>query len=222
MSSRRSSTTAATALVLVALTGLVASACSDGSTSAEEATASTAASATPPPPTVTIEAAQRVGSATPEAPVSLTLPSGDVVPVRAVSTTANGVLDVPEEIDDAGWWRGGSKVGDPFGSMLVAAHVDSRTEGLGPFAELLSVRSGQRATVRTDHLVQTYEIHSLRLRPRGELGAGAYLHSPDGRARLTLVTCAGPYDAARGGYQDLAVATAHPLGDPRPRQGATP
>jgi hypothetical protein len=209
---------AASVLVLTALVG----GCSASSTSEDATEAVTSSPVTPAPPTVTVDTAQRVGSATPEAPVSLTLPSGDEVPVRAVSTTANGVLDVPEEIDDAGWWRGGSKIGDPFGSVLVAAHVDSRTEGLGPFAELLSVRSGQRVVVRTEGLRQTYEIHSLRLRPRGVIGAGAYLHSPDGRARLTLVTCAGPYDAARGGYQDLAVVTAHPVGEPRPRSGATP
>ena len=35
-----------------------------------------------------------------------------------------------------------------------------------------------------------------------------------GAARLTLVTCAPPYDASRGGYQNLAVVTAVPLGPP--------
>ncbi len=32
------------------------------------------------------------------------------------------------------------RLGDPFGSTLVAAHIDSKTQGLGPYAELLSVR----------------------------------------------------------------------------------
>ena len=209
---------------LAATAVLCAGACSspeqaaDGTSPADSA----ASSASRPPSTAAAETARRVGSATPQEPVSLTLPSGDRVAVRSVSTTANGVLDVPEEIDDAGWWRGGSKVGDPFGSVLVAAHVDSRTEGLGPFAELLSARSGQRVIVRTAGLVQVYRIHSLRLRPRGELGTRSYLHSPSGRARLTLVTCAGPYDAARGGYQNLAVVTAHPVGEPTTRAGVTP
>ena len=35
----------------------------------------------------------------------------------------------------------------------------------------------------------------------------------DGR-RVTLVTCAPPYDRARGGYQNLAVVTATPVQGP--------
>ncbi len=72
-------------------------------------------------------------------PGPLRLPSGRVVPVAAVSTTPAGVLDVPRDVRRAGWWRGGSRLGDPQGSTLVAAHVDSTTQGLGPFSELLGV-----------------------------------------------------------------------------------
>jgi hypothetical protein len=38
----------------------------------------------------------------PEAPVAARLPSGRVVPVRAASTTADGALDLPEDIGTAG------------------------------------------------------------------------------------------------------------------------
>ena len=118
----------------------------------------------------------------------------------------------------AGWWSGGSRLGDPFGSTLVAAHVDSRTQGLGPFSSLLGVRPGDRVTVSSRGLRQVFEVTSLRLRPQGTIGATSWLHSPDGPRRLTLVTCAGPYDAARGGYQNLAVITAEPLDQPRSRR----
>src|SRR4051794_9437635 len=53
--------------------------------------------------------------ATPEAPRSLRLPSGRVVPVQAVSTGRQGQLDVPDDPRTAGWWRGSSRVGDPSG-----------------------------------------------------------------------------------------------------------
>ena len=78
-----------------------------------------------------------VGGARP----SVRLPSGTSVDVDAVSTTSDGLLDVPDDIRTAGWWRGGSRIGDPFGSTLIAAHIDSRTQGLGPYAELLRVRA---------------------------------------------------------------------------------
>lgn len=160
-----------------------------------------------------------MGSVLPEEPVTVVLPGGQRVPVRAVSTTANGVLDVPSNIGAAGWWRGGSRIGDPFGSTLLAAHVDSATQGLGPFASLLSVQEGQRILLRSDGLVQTFEVVSLELRPQGSIEADSEIHSPAGARRLTLVTCAGPYDASKGGYQNLAVVVAEVAGPPRPRTG---
>ncbi len=134
--------------------------------------------------------------------------------IRSVGTTAAGVLDVPDDISVAGWWRGGSRLGDPFGSVLVAAHVDSRTQGLGPFAELLSVPAGARIRLRSDSLSRTYEVRSRRLVPQGLLQDDSWIYDASGESRLTLVTCAPPYDASRGGYQNLAVVTALPVGPP--------
>lgn len=149
-----------------------------------------------------------------EAPRRAVLPSGRSVPINAVGTTAAGVLDVPDDIGIAGWWQGGSRLGDPFGSVLVAAHVDSVTQGLGPFAELLGVGAGARIDLQSQNLRQTYEVRSLRLVPQGTLVDDSWIFDVSGAARLTLVTCAPPYDAARGGYQNLAVVTALPVSRP--------
>ncbi len=157
-----------------------------------------------------MQPARRAGSVPPERPVAARLPSGRVVPIRAVSTRRDGTLDVPDDITTAGWWRGGSRVGDPFGSLLVAAHIDSRTQGLGPYAELLDVRAGDRVRMTSRHLVQEFTVRSLRLVPQGSLRRSAWIYSPSGPPRLTLVTCAPPYDASRGGYQNLAVVTGVP------------
>ena len=142
------------------------------------------------------------------------LPSGRPVAVRSVSTTDDGTLDVPADIDVAGWWRGGSRIGDPFGSVLLAAHVDSTTQGLGPFVELLSVRAGQSIVLTSAHLSQEYVISELRLLDRGPLSEHPWVYAPDGPHRLTLVTCAGPDVPSLGGYQELAVVTATAVGAP--------
>lgn len=161
---------------------------------------------------------RRAGSAVPaEPPDSARLPSGTVVPVRAVGTTPGGRLAVPTDVRAAGWWRGGAKLGDAFGSTLLAAHIDSSSQGLGPYAELLGARPGQRIQVTGAHLEQEFEIRSLRLIEQGPLTDRTWLFSPAGPRRLTLVTCAPPYDPARGGYQRLAVVTAVPVTDPQPR-----
>lgn len=167
------------------------------------------------PPASPVAPARRAPSApAAEAPLSATLPSGRSVSIAAVGTTADGLLDVPDDIRVAGWWRGGSRLGDPFGSVLVAAHVDSTTQGLGPFAELLTATAGARIRVQSRTLSRTYVMRSRRLVPQGDLADEAWIFDVSGEARLTLVTCAPPYDAARGGYQNLAVVTALPVDPP--------
>jgi hypothetical protein len=154
--------------------------------------------------------ARRTGALPPERPTISRLPDGTVVPIQPAGTTENGSLDVPDDIREAGWWRGGSRLGDPFGVTLLAAHVDSLTQGLGPFAGLLSARAGQRIVLASPHLTQAFAVASLRLLPRRTLAQRRHIFSARGGRRLVLVTCAGPYDPARGGYQNLAVISAVP------------
>jgi hypothetical protein len=148
----------------------------------------------------------------PERPRALSLPSGTRVTVRAVGTARDGRLAVPPGVDTAAWWRGGARIGDPFGSVLVAAHVDSLTEGLGPFAELLQVRAGAIVTVTSRGLTQRYRVETFRVVPQGDLSRQSWIYDAAGPHRLTLVTCAPPYERSRGGYQNLAIVVATPVG----------
>ncbi|WP_134768101.1 class F sortase [Nocardioides sp. 1609] len=168
------------------------------------------------PPAAT---APRVGSSTPEPPVAIRLPDGTSMPVLEAGTTSDGLLDVPPDVRAAGWWPGGSRVGDPFGSTLVAAHVDSRAQGLGPFASLLQVQRGDTVRLRSRRLEQVFRVTSLRLVPRSSFERRPRLHSPRGTRRLVLVTCAPPYDTTRGGYQNLAVVSAVPVAGATGRRG---
>jgi hypothetical protein len=168
------------------------------------------------PLAVPATAARWAGAVRPEDPAAVRLPAGTVVPVVPVTSRADGSLAVPDDIRQAGWWRGGARIGDPFGSTLLAGHVDSSTQGLGPFAELLSVRPGAVVVITTRHLTQRFRVTSLRLVPQGTLPQQRWVYAVAGARRLTLVTCAPPYVGADGGYQNLAVVTARPLGRPFP------
>ncbi|ROR90390.1 class F sortase [Nocardioides aurantiacus] len=169
--------------------------------------------------TVVVEArtARRAGAVRREPPTAVRLPGGPVVAVQAVSSRTDGVLDVPADVERAGWWRGGSALGDPFGSTLLAAHVDSRTQGLGPFAELLEARTGDRFEVTSAGLRQSFTTTSVRLLERSSALRRGWLYRPTGDRRLVMVTCAPPYVPARGGYQRLAVVVAEPVSLPQPR-----
>jgi hypothetical protein len=177
--------------------------------------ASQAPTTSAPPPTSAPPAtpARRSGRVA-EAPEQVRLPSGTTVEVLAVGTRPDGVLDVPDDIRKAGWWRGGSRLADPFGPTVIAAHIDSQTQGLGPYVELLRVRRGDEIVVRSAHLVERFRVSSLRLVPRSSLAGVTDLFSPEGSRRLVMVTCAGPFDESRGGYQNLAIVTALPADAP--------
>ena len=170
------------------------------------------------PIVVAARPARRTGTVLPEQPRSVHLPTGAVVPVRAVSSRTDGLLDVPDDIRQAGWWRGGSRVGDPLGSTLLAAHVDSTTQGLGPFAALLTVRRNQLFLVSSATMQQTYRATSMHLLERGSLLRHRWIYSASGSRRLVMVTCAPPYLPARGGYQNLVVVTAVPVSGPTRRE----
>jgi hypothetical protein len=140
------------------------------------------------------------------------LPSGTVVPVRAAETGSDGVLRLPTDIRRAGWWDGSARLGDPLGSIVVAAHVDSLDQGLGVFAQLLSVRRGDDIMVGAGGLTQRFQVVQARLMPKTSLSAASPLYSAPTPTRLVLITCGGPYDPARGGYQDNFVVIAEPHG----------
>ena len=177
------------------------------------------ASSTPAGPTrdrtLAPSQARRVGSVEPEAPTEVRLPGTAFLPVSAVGTRADGLLDVPPDVDRLGWWEGGARVGDPFGSVLLAGHVDSVTEGLGPSAVLLSVERGERIALRTASRTTTWAVRSRRLVPLDDLASYPGVLSSSGPARLTLVTCAPPFLPDAGGYQNLAVVTARPVAGDR-------
>ncbi len=149
-------------------------------------------------------------------PTRLQLPSGAVVAVRATSTSPRGRLRVPDDVERAGWWDGGARLGDRYGAMVMASHVDSTTQGLGPFAELLEADPGDPVSVSSPHTRQTFAVSDNELVARADLAAREDIFSATGDARLVLVTCAPPYLPDEGGYQNLAVVTAVPLGQVRP------
>lgn len=200
-----------TALTLVAATG-----CDAVAERADPTTlpAVTGGADSPTPAGVAQAARSQV---VPEAPRLLALPDGTVMRVDPARSGADGVLDIPKDVNRAGWWTGGSRLGDPFGSIVLAAHVDSLTQGLGPIVGLLSARPGDPVTATGTRLSQRFRIRSVRLVERATLREQSAVFSPRGAPRLVMITCAGPFDAARGGYRDNLVVTAVPDGRMRRR-----
>lgn len=144
-------------------------------------------------------------------PRSLTLPGGAHAPVLPAQTV-DGELKVPERVNHVGWWDGSSYAGDPFGTTVIAGHVDSATEGLGFFARLVRVRVGDRVTLRGDGHRAEYRVVSVRLVTKQALSTEGRAFDQTSDHRLVLITCGGSYDRSRGGYSSNLVVTGVPVG----------
>lgn len=131
------------------------------------------------------------------------------VAVRPTGVADDGSMELPETVSRAGWYRFGTTPRDRAGTTVLAAHVDTRSEGLGPFARLSAARRGERIVV-TDRSGEdyAYRVVSRRHIARARLPVDD-LFDRDGRARLVLLTCGGAYDS-RTGYRDNIVVLAEP------------
>ena len=147
-----------------------------------------------------------------ERPLNLRLPSGSLLAVDIAATDPRGTLVIPELVARAGWWQGGARLGDPFGAIVIAAHVDSFADGIGPIAELLSAEPGDVVRLEARNLSQSFAVSSATFVPRTSLADHAATLSFVGAQRLVLITCGGPYDRTRGGYRDNLIVVAGPIG----------
>lgn len=189
--------------------GLLLNAQSGDSPSGPAAAAAQTSGALEASPGVATEAASQVHA---QRPLAVSLPSGRSVPIELASTSTSGELVLPSDINRAGWWDGGSRLGDPFGATVLAAHVDSVRQGVGVFSELLSARPGDRIAVTSRDHRQEYTVVSARLVTKQSLSSTSALYSSRGEPRLVLITCGGPYDPEHG-YRDNMVVLADPSSD---------
>ena len=139
-------------------------------------------------------------------PVRMAIPDIQVTAdTTKLGLKRNGTVEVPEDPDEAGWYREGPKPGEP-GSAVILGHVDS-TVGPAVFYRLKDLDPGDQIAVGLDggkvgHFEVTRVAHyAIEDFPRQKVYAG----QPD-RPALNLVTCGGKYDKAAGGYQSNVVA----------------
>jgi sortase (surface protein transpeptidase) len=177
-----------------------------------------------PPPRTSVEASAPLATVADRADSPERHPPPGAVPTRVsipavgvdaavvpVGVARDGAMRLPRDARLAVWYRFGSHPGSGTGSVVVAAHVDSRTQGLGAFYRLRDTRPGDRVTLMTDsgrpsaYRVVARELVRKRSLPLEDL------FRRDGREVLTLITCGGRYLSDAGGYQDNVVVSAVPV-----------
>ena len=132
------------------------------------------------------------------------------LPVEPVGVTDDGEMDLPDTVARVGWYRFGPYPAAPAGTTVLAAHVDTRDEGLGPFARLQEAKKGDEVTVldRAGRRHQ-YRVAGVTSQAKKKIDWNQ-VFDRRGHTRLVLITCGGAYDQGSG-YQDNVLVTAFPL-----------
>lgn len=131
--------------------------------------------------------------------------------VDRVGTGDDGSLGLPEDPRRMGWWTGGSPAGAPYGSVVLAGHLDSRTLGLGFAARMAALGRGDVVVLADGDRQRRYRVSARYLLPRTRLRELTALFSHRGPSRLVLLTCGGDYDPVARAYSDNLVVEATPL-----------
>ncbi|MCO8273770.1 class F sortase [Actinoplanes sp. TRM 88003] len=201
------------ALSLVALGVALAVAAGIGACRSQPAADFGAPVATTPPatvkkPTIRDGALPKAGPV--DAPARLRIPALDLdATVDAVGIDAKtGDFAVPPSVDRVGWYRYGPGFAADAGSIVVAGHVDSAAEGKGAFFRLGGLKAGDAVTLTgPDGRERKFEVVARERYRKTAVPLDRYF-ARDGAARLTLITCGGPFDAATRHYRDNVVVTA--------------
>jgi len=127
-------------------------------------------------------------------------------PVIDLGFTDDGVLDVPHDGGTVGWYEISSRPGEP-GNALIGGHFDW-DGSLAVFWRLRDLEVGDRIELAAREGSQlVYEVRSTAAvdwdQPMSDI-----LSLGEGVSRLTLFTCGGEFDRARGEYQQRLVVWA--------------
>jgi LPXTG-site transpeptidase (sortase) family protein len=166
-----------------------------------------------PSPTTSIPTAREARPAAGDTrfvPERIDLPGGAYTGVVPVATVGNELV-VPKDPTKVGWWDGSSYVGDPYGSTVIAGHVDAFDRGIGFFFRLWNIKVGERVVLSAGDVRQAYKITTVRQIPRTDLVDEAEAFDIAGPPRLVLITCAGEFRADRGGYSRNLIVVARPV-----------
>lgn len=117
--------------------------------------------------------------------------------VEPVGVGRSGVLDVPVNAWNAGWYSGGPVPGAP-GDSVIEGHAGYPGQPM-IFGKLASLRPGaQVVVVLSDGSRQLFLVGSMSSVPVGTAPPG--FGEPYGPPRLTLITCNGHFDDTTYSY----------------------
>lgn len=144
-------------------------------------------------------------------PAVLTLPSLRVTAVVQSVSSSDGVLAVPEDPAQVGWWSTGARPGAANGSTVIDGHIDSAVLGEGALFRLAELEPGDPVEVRTTTgTVVRYQVQARRVYEKSQ-GLPAEVFDQEVAPKLVLISCGGPFDSEARSYLDNIVVYAIPV-----------
>ncbi|KQQ04128.1 MULTISPECIES: class F sortase [unclassified Rathayibacter] len=132
------------------------------------------------------------------------------MPLEPVGVAEDGTMELVPDTDVAGWYRFGAGLDEPDGTIVIAAHVDSLTYGLGPFAELKKAQPGQTIRLSApDGSERVFVVSTVETTEKTSVDLST-VFVRDGPPRLVLITCGGDFDYDTRHYLSNVVVTAEP------------
>jgi LPXTG-site transpeptidase (sortase) family protein len=124
--------------------------------------------------------------------------------VERVGVTKDGLMDVPKNIWNTGWFgNGGYRPGDP-GNAVIAGHLDAPgTKAI--FWDLDKLKAGDKV-ILTDQAGKqlTFEVVDKQVYPYNDAPL-QQIFGPSPQAHLNLITCGGTFDRASRNYNKRLV-----------------
>ena len=135
---------------------------------------------------------------------------GDIdLPVKPVGVADDGWMELPATAYAVGWYRFGARPADRAGTTVLAGHVDTKAEGLGPLAALRNTDEGTQIELTAgDGTSRRYRVTDVELIRKARVPLDQ-IFSRNGPETLVVITCGGPYSRSTG-YRDNVVLTATP------------
>jgi len=181
-------------------------------TSGAAGTASAGSSVPPAPAASTGSTAPATAAAEPAPPVRIELPTlGVDTVVVPVGVDGEGLVEVPQDVSEVGWYRFGPAPGAATGSAVLTGHVDDHLQGVGVFGRIGDLGPGDAVRVADESgLTREFSVVSREEWSKGQVPLDR-LFDRGGSSRLVLVTCGGTFDSSTLGYDDNIAITAVPV-----------
>lgn len=135
-------------------------------------------------------------------PTRLVIPKISVnAPVNYMGLTAEGDMESPKGADDVGWYKFGSRPGNP-GSAVIAGHLGLREESV--FMDLNKLQLGDAITVIDDeNRTISFTVKDIRTYGKDEKPDEVFKLSDT--PHLNLITCSGEWIESERTYTQRLV-----------------